>query len=101
MPGVFLLAGGRSAVRGTAPEILDLADVVAEKLYPDDWATLLVCSVLICLPGVVFVVGADYLEQVTFWRIPLNTTAGAIWRGLGYILAVGAAVLALMRLIGD
>ncbi len=100
LPGVFLLAGGPSPVRGTPPEILDLADVVAEKLYPDDWITLLICSVLICLPGVLFVAGADYLEQITFWRIPLNTTPGRIWRALGYILAVAAAVLALTRVIG-
>lgn len=101
LPGVFFLAGGPSPVRGTAPEILDLADVVAENLYPDDWVTLFICSVLICLPGVLFVVGADYLEEIAFWRIPVNTTPGAIWRGLGYILAVAAAALALVRLIGD
>jgi hypothetical protein len=100
-PGVLLLAGGRSPPRATPPEILDLADMVAAHLYPDDWVTLPICSILICLPGVFFVTGADYLEEITFWRIPVNTTPAVMWRGIGHVFAVGAAAVALIRLIGD
>lgn len=101
LPGVFLLAGGPSPARRTPPEILDMGDMVAAQLYPDDWVTLPICSILICLPGVLFVMGADYLEEITFWRIPVNTTPAVMWQGIGYFFAVAAAAVALMRLIGD
>ena len=100
MPAVLLLAGGRSPTRATPPEILDLSDMVAAQLYPDRWATLLICAVLICVPGLLLVTGADYLEQITFWRVPLNTTPAALWKGFGYVLAICASVLALIRFIG-
>lgn len=76
-----------------------MADLVAAELYPDDWITLTICSVLICLPGILLVAGAPYLEEITFWRVPLNMTPAGIWQGFGYVLAVLAAFLALIRLI--
>ena len=50
---------------------------------------------LICLPGLVFVLGTEYLAEITFWWVPLNRTPGVIWRELGYVVALGRAGRAL------
>jgi len=104
LPGLLLLVGGRSAptppsVPGAVLPRTALIDLIANALYPDNVLALMACSVLICLPGAIFVLGADYLAEVVFWRFPLNTTPGIIWRVVGYLIAVAATVLALGRVL--
>lgn len=98
-PGIILIAGGRSPKRASVLEPTTLSDLILDWLYPDRWGALLICGVLVCLPGFLFVVGADFLAEITFWRVPVTQTPGTLWRGIGYFLALGAAVMALARLI--
>ncbi|MCP4589585.1 MAG: hypothetical protein GY842_02460 [bacterium] len=102
LPGLLLLAGGRSApqpVRGPGAALppTGLMDLVIEALYPDSTLTLLACSVLICAPGLVLVLGADYIGEIVFWRVPLAKTPGVIWRVLGYGIALSLAGFAMLR----
>lgn len=97
LPGVLLLVGGRSPEHNEIEDPRSLGELLATGLYPDNWATLIVCSILLCLPGWLLYRGADYLAEITFFRVPLRTTPAIIWRILGYVIAVGAAFLALQR----
>ncbi|RJP31911.1 MAG: hypothetical protein C4547_14705 [Phycisphaerales bacterium] len=101
-PAVLMLAGGRSPVRSAAQLASDYPATtpVLDALYPDNWTALVVCSILICVPGIGCVVGADYLAEVTFWRVNLNTTPSGVWRVAGYLIALAANWLAFSRLTG-
>lgn len=99
LPGILLLAGGPSPAQQFPQEIRTTADYVFQQLYPDTWMMLMICSFLVCLPGLLFVVWADYLAEVTFARVPLNTTPAVIWRVLGYIVALVAGAFALARMV--
>jgi len=100
LPGILILAGGRSPTQAAKAHPTSMGDLVANALYPDNWGALVVCAVLICMPGVLIYAGADYLAEVTFWRgIPLEKTPAIIWRITGYVVTLGAALLALQRLV--
>jgi len=100
LPGILLLAGGTSAPLDSEPAVNSAGQFFSEKLHPDNWPALLICSVLICLPGWMFYAGAEYLAEVAFAHlIPLNTTPAIIWRVLGYVVAMFASFYAFGRLV--
>lgn len=79
-------------------QVRTLVDAVIDRLYPDNWLSLLACSALVCLPGPILVLGADYLSEITFARYhDVNTTPASIWRILGYLLSLGLAIYAIHR----
>jgi hypothetical protein len=99
LPGVLLLAGGTSAAPYQPQIGAGIGDFAGALLHPDDWPTLLVCSVLICLPGWLFYIGADFLAELTFAHLlPLNSTPAVFWRVTGYLVAILAACAAAGRL---
>lgn len=98
LPGMLLIAGGRSAPLGATKEPpRDMVDLLGRELYPDRWWTLLVCAGLICLPGWAFYAGAGYLAEVTFARVPLQRTPEAIWHVVGFLLTAALAFILLLR----
>lgn len=101
VPGVFLLAGGISAPRKAVSPARGIGDLIFEQIYPDNWAGLLACAVLICLPGACFYLASEYLADLPAWNFhPLKSTPEAIWRAVGYVVAIIAAALALRRWMG-
>ena len=100
LPGILLLAGGRTTTPYEPSDLPRSPDFLFEKLHPDNWPALILCSVLICLPGWLMYAGAEYLAEVTFARLMhVNTTPEIIWRILGFLIAFGAAFCALVRLL--
>jgi hypothetical protein len=100
IPGVLLLLGGLSEpVR--SEEARNMFDLIAQQLHPDSWPALLICSVLICLPGVLFYVGADYLAEMTFARVPLKTTPAIIWHVVAFVVTLALAWYALQRMLSS
>lgn len=101
-PGIALLAGGTSPPRAFPKDEIDgLGDVIYIALYPDDVPSLFLCAVLICLPGPVLIWLADYLEEVPFARLPLNTTPAIIWVVLGWVVCGLLAIWAVARAVNS
>ncbi len=103
LPGILLLAGGTTAtpyVPSPVPNLI--TNGVASLLHPDNWPALFACSILICLPGYLLYVGADYLAEVTAARMmPADTTSAVVFRVVAYLIALAAAYYALARLLGS
>jgi len=94
------VAGGRSAPLPGPVVALTLYFRVYERLYPDDWISVCICAVLLCLPAPLMYFGADYLAEVPFVVFPLKPTPEVIWRVLAYVWAASAAMVSVFRLVG-
>jgi len=95
LPGFLMLLGG--PVKG----VTEPASGVARVFLPISWPGTFVSSVLICLPGIVFVFAADFLAEITWARgVPLNTTPGRFWVATGYVFAFAMSVITFARLAG-
>ena len=100
VPGVLLLAGGPSPPRKTAPAEWHLSDLLAHRLFLENWPGLIISAVLICLPGMLLFVGADFLAEISFVRVPLKKTPSSFWTVMAYLVVFACSFLALARLTG-
>ena len=103
LPGVLLVAGGRNTplAAPVGARTWYLLVIVYEKVYPDDWVSLCICAVLLCAPGALMYVGADYLAELPSDGFPPRPAPAVLWRALGYLWAIGGATIALFRLVGE
>ncbi len=98
-PGMLILLGGQSPPQ-VSSETARLSEMVGQALYPDNPVSLLAYAVLICLPGVFFVLAADLLGEFTFAKMmPMSKTPTAIWQVLGYAVSIAASAFAALRLV--
>ena len=78
LPGILIIVAGRKQPMTSPPEIVRMHDAVVNWFYPDSFVKLVLCAMVICVPGSLFVVGADYLGEVTFARLPVSETPAAL-----------------------
>ncbi len=100
MPGLLLIAGGPSPAMPNADPPIGLGGAFAQTLTPCNWYKLLLCAGLICLPGLASYLLSDFLAEIKYARLhALRRTPGIVWIALGYVLAMGLSVLALIRAV--
>lgn len=97
LPGIFLLAGGVSPAHQLGEPYEEI--ICYLRIHPHTFNALIYYSILVCLPGIFFILAADYLAEVTMIHgIPLNTTPSAFWVGSGYLYIIVFSLIAVSRI---